>query len=173
MLWLFPSWNQQYPGQSRCRSRRWPSTTSTQQQEEGSPTAYPHDDAFRLTPLLDGGTVLVPTGGNALQAVPQNTDNALLVVVPSFVRPGERIIVVEEENPKKDNSKNNDADRRILSVTIPQNSGPGHVLLVQSASHNDNNHCEENSSTSIIILSGEDIAPRDLLLQSNSSSSNI
>ena len=67
------------------------------------------------------GSVLVKTGGNALQALDQqstSSENVVSAVVPKGVEPGESMLVACP-------------DGRMVSITIPPTSFPGHVLLVQ------------------------------------------
>lgn len=69
------------------------------------------------------GSLLLKTGGNALQAVDKDVldkQNVFSVVVPECVKPGDNILVRCPHSS------------RLISTTIPPEALPGHIFLVRS-----------------------------------------
>ena len=83
-----------------------------------------HYPGNRRTCLNGGpprGTVLVKTGGNALQAVDvksANCDDVVSVVIPEGMEAGESMLV-------------SCPNGRVVSMTIPPRASPGHVVLLR------------------------------------------
>ena len=70
------------------------------------------------------GTVLVKTGGNALQAIDRQSleqDNVMAVTVPYNVRPGQTMLIRVP----------NSHYERLVTVTVPMGVHPGHVFLIR------------------------------------------
>ena len=90
-------------------------------QPTSSSQLFPGTRRTYLGAGVPNGSVLVKTGGNALQALDQqsaSSENFVSAVVPKGVEPGESMLVACP-------------DGRMVSITIPPASFPGHVLLVQ------------------------------------------
>ena len=83
---------------------------------------YPCERRTMLPAQVDKDSVLVPTAGNALQAIPKRyaeKRNLLSVTVPWGCRPGSEIWV---QNP---------GDSSLIAATVPPNCYPGQSFFVQ------------------------------------------
>lgn len=100
----------------------------------GSSSQYPGNRRIPISKQgIPDGSILVQTGGNALQAVPQQHISELIEVkVPIGTQPGDTIHVLSPYNP-------ND----IIAAVIPDNMYPGQSFYVQ---------CPATSSTSSLLV---------------------
>lgn len=90
---------------------------------KGDSSWYP---GMRRVPIVavppPADTVLVNTGGNALQAVPSNLlkhDTMVTVIVPEGVISGDTLFV-------------STPDGRLLETTVPEGAFPGHAFMVEA-----------------------------------------
>ena len=82
---------------------------------------YPGNRRTCLNGGPPSGTVLVKTGGNALQAVDMksaNCEDVVSVVIPEGIEAGESMLV-------------SCPNGRIVSMTVPPQALPGHVVLLR------------------------------------------